>query len=130
MLLFFANVQYIRPILSFSCVIVFLPVFRTDVGFCSPLVVPENGTIDQYLFRVGTNVTFICFPGFELNGNMTLQCKDSGNETSGKWSGEVPTCISAANGCEYWNCWNDNLGTNQKPLKMNKSLIVIWYLPE
>lgn len=72
-------------------------VFRTDVGFCSPLEVPENGAIDQYLFRVGTNVTFICFPGFELNGTTTLQCEDSGNETSGEWLGEVPTCISAAN---------------------------------
>eukprot|EP00057_Strongylocentrotus_purpuratus_P020575 XP_011675049.1 PREDICTED: uncharacterized protein LOC105443507 [Strongylocentrotus purpuratus] len=48
---------------------------------------------------MGSTVTFICFPGFELNGNKTLECVASGavNGTSGKWSGEVPTCRLADN---------------------------------
>lgn len=62
------------------------------IAKCNDPGKPENGTKDGEDYRSGANVTFRCYPPFELLGSPTIHCKN------GKWSSSTPICTS-----EYGN---------------------------
>eukprot|EP00057_Strongylocentrotus_purpuratus_P011417 XP_011665891.1 PREDICTED: uncharacterized protein LOC105439061 [Strongylocentrotus purpuratus] len=72
-------------------------IHRTRDRVCDTLMPPPNGEIRHSLFVVGRNVTFSCFPGFQLNIPATVRCveSESGSSKHPYWSGEVPSCIHA-----------------------------------
>ncbi len=62
----------------------------TAVG-CDYLEAPENGHVVHSGTTIGSVVTYSCFPGYELIGETTQTCLESG-----EWTGNAPFCI-----CKY-----------------------------
>jgi hypothetical protein len=56
---------------------------------CEPLKTPANGRMVMTKISYKGMAKFTCIDGFRLEGNATLTC-----EGTGKWSSEIPQCIS------------------------------------
>lgn len=62
--------------------------------FCGDLGKPANGSFNGLVgsnntVAIGTVITYMCFPGFKLVGNVYRVC-----QPSGEWNGTVPICQS------------------------------------
>ena len=67
-----------------------LNVFASD---CGGLSHPSNGVANiPYGTTYGENVIYTCYPGYQLLGNDTRVCTDTG-----VWSGTAPRCSIKGN---------------------------------
>jgi len=56
---------------------------------CPPLARLENGRLSTELFQFGQNITFECFPGYQLQGNPEIGCTANGH-----WDRDMAQCIA------------------------------------
>ena len=54
---------------------------------CSPLVAPDNGDISNNNRTCGSQVTYSCREGYQLNGIESRTCLPTGN-----WTDNAPIC--------------------------------------
>ena len=54
---------------------------------CGSLTPPQNGNVKDDGTLYGDSIQFVCDAGYELHGNKSAECLDTG-----KWSTNVPTC--------------------------------------
>lgn len=55
---------------------------------CGQLVSPVNGMVKTTGTKFWDTATYSCMPGFQLQGQESRTCSDSGS-----WTGEAPTCV-------------------------------------
>ncbi len=54
---------------------------------CGDLPGPDNGLVTVSIGDFGSNASYTCETGYNLNGDMNRMCQDNGD-----WSGSAPTC--------------------------------------
>ena len=67
----------------------------TSIKSCPQPTPPENGAVNGADFEVGATITYSCDQDYELNGDSTRICQESGGQVA--WSGQAPTCESKNN---------------------------------
>ena len=55
---------------------------------CPDLPRLSNGLLSTEIFEYGQNITFECFPGYQLQGNTEISCT-----VAGSWDRDMPQCI-------------------------------------
>ncbi len=69
---------------------------------CGDLPGPDNGLVTITIGNFGSNASYTCETGYNLNGDMTRMCQDSGD-----WSGTAPTCDRKLNYMALLYCFYD-----------------------
>ena len=54
---------------------------------CPQIAAPRHGSRDGDRNKYPAKVTFVCFPGYEMQGVAETSC-----QANGQWSNDVPTC--------------------------------------
>lgn len=85
---------------------------------CDNPGLPENGYQILYkrLYLPGESLTFMCYEGFELLGELTLKCILG---QPSRWSGPLPTCKGSSPGS--WGPWGCSARLPQLPPLDNRS---------
>ena len=74
-------------------------ILNTAIDSCPDIADPVDGQIefitDQLApFDLGTLASYICAPGFGIDGgNTTRVCEGDGNNLFGIWNGTAPSCV-------------------------------------